>query len=191
MHSTDVTPSGGTYSLTVQPGYVYTLTTTTGQGKGTATSPGQGALALPYSDTFDGYATGTEAKYLMDIQGSFEVVGCGGGRSGQCVRQMSEQAPIYWTTQLAEPYALLGDLGWSNYTVSSDVMLEKAGYVAADRPRGRLPARVPGQPERLLPAGHRHRLRGRSSATTPATPCRPWPAVPRRRSAPVAGTPWR
>ena len=53
---------------------------------------------------------------------------CGGGRTGQCVRQMSEQAPIYWTAQLAEPYALLGDLGWSNYTVSSDVLLEKSGY---------------------------------------------------------------
>jgi hypothetical protein len=129
VHSADITPSGGTYSVTVQPGYVYTLTTTTGQGKSTAASPGQGTLALPYSDSFDGYGTAAEAKYLMDIQGSFEVVGCGGGRSGQCVRQMSEQAPIYWTTQLAEPYALLGDLGWSNYTVSSDVMIEKSGYV--------------------------------------------------------------
>jgi hypothetical protein len=29
---------------------------------------------------------------------------------------------------LAEPYTLLGDLSWTNYTVSSDVMLEKSGY---------------------------------------------------------------
>jgi hypothetical protein len=64
----------------------------------------------------------------MDQQGSFEAAACGGGRSGRCVRQMSEQAPIYWTSQLAEPYTLLGDLSWSNYTVSSDVMLEKSGY---------------------------------------------------------------
>jgi hypothetical protein len=41
---------------------------------------------------------------------------------------MSEQTPIYWTSQLAEPYTLLGDLSWSNYTVSSDVLLEKSGY---------------------------------------------------------------
>ncbi len=144
VHATDLTPSGGTYSLTVQPGYVYTLTTTTGQGKSTAASPGQGTLSLPYSDTFDSYGTGTEAKYLMDIQGSFEVVGCGGGRSGQCVRQMSEQAPIYWTTQLAQPYALLGDLGWSNYTVSSDVMLEKSGYVQLIGRAGAYPHEYPG-----------------------------------------------
>ena len=47
VRQADITPSGGRYSLTVQPGYQYTITTTTGQGKGTATSPGQGSLALP------------------------------------------------------------------------------------------------------------------------------------------------
>ncbi|MFD0578484.1 ricin-type beta-trefoil lectin domain protein [Dactylosporangium darangshiense] len=124
----DITPSNGSFSLTVQPGYVYSITTTTGQGKGAATSPAQGNLKLPYSDNFDGYAAGREAKYLMDQQGSFEVTGCGGGRTGQCVRQMSEQAPIFWTSGHAEPFTLLGDLTWRNYTVSSDVMLEKSGY---------------------------------------------------------------
>ena len=127
VHAADITPNGGAFSLTVQPGYVYTLSTTTGQGKGTATSAGQGSLSLPYSDSFDSYATGTEARYLMDWQGAFEVAGCGGGRSGRCVRQMSAQAPITWDT-LSDPHALLGDLSWSNYTVSSDVLLEKSGY---------------------------------------------------------------
>ena len=127
VHATDITPNGGNYSLTVQPGSVYTITTTTGQGKGTATSPAQGSLALPYSDSFDSYATGTEAKYLMDWQGAFEVAACGGGRSGQCVRQMSAQTPITWDS-LSDPHALIGDTGWTNYTVTSDVMLEKSGY---------------------------------------------------------------
>src|SRR3954453_22400382 len=77
VHSTDITPSGGAYSLTVQPGYLYTITTTTGQGKGTATSPPQGSLNLPYSDDFGGYATGKEAKYLMDMEGAFETAACG------------------------------------------------------------------------------------------------------------------
>ncbi|MDQ1307265.1 MAG: hypothetical protein QG671_3097 [Actinomycetota bacterium] len=124
----DLTPSNGTFSLTVQPGYVYSITTTTGQAKGTAASPAQGNLALPYTDTFDSYQTAREAKYLMDHQGSFEVVPCTGGRTGQCVRQMSEQTPIFWTSGHAEPFTLLGDLTWRNYTVSSDVMLEKSGY---------------------------------------------------------------
>ncbi len=127
VHTTDLTPAGGSYSLTVQPGYVYSLTTTTGQGKGTAAGPAPGALSLPYSDSFDGNAIGTEAKYLMDWQGAFEVAACGGGRAGRCVRQMSAQAPITWDP-LTDPHTLLGELGWSNYTVSSDVLLEKSGY---------------------------------------------------------------
>ncbi|WP_273652889.1 ricin-type beta-trefoil lectin domain protein [Cellulomonas fimi] len=128
VRQADLTPSGGRFSLTVQPGRVYSLTTTSGQGKGTATSPARGNLALPYSDTYDGYALSSEAKYLMDQEGSFEIVACGGGRTGRCVRQMSEQTPIKWTSQGAEPYTLLGDTSWTNYTVSSDVLLEKSGY---------------------------------------------------------------
>jgi hypothetical protein len=128
VHSSDVTPSGGSYSLTLQPGFVYTLSTTTGQGKGTATSPASGSLALPYTDSYDGYAVGREAKYLADMQGAFEVTACGAARAGRCVRQMSPRAPITWDT-ISDPYALLGDLGWSNYRVASDVLLEQAGYV--------------------------------------------------------------
>jgi hypothetical protein len=127
VHAADITPSGSAFSLTVQPGRVYTLTTTTGQGKGTASGPAQGAMPLPYSDSFDSYAVGTEAKYLMDWQGAFEAAACGGGRSGMCVRQMSPQKPITWDA-LSDPHALLGDVGWSNYTVSSDVLLEQSGY---------------------------------------------------------------
>ena len=128
VHASDVTPSGGTFTLTLQPGFVYTVTTTTGQGRSTATGRAQAALALPYSDGFDGAAAGTEARYLMDQQGAFEVVACAAGRAGSCVRQMSAQAPITWDS-LSDPYALLGDLGWTNYAVTSDVLLSRAGYV--------------------------------------------------------------
>src|SRR6266496_546540 len=126
VHTADLTPSGGAYSLTVQPGFLYSITTTTGQGKGTATGPARASLALPYADSFDSYAAGTEAKYLMDMQGAFEVAGCGGGHTGQCVRQMSPQAANWWNG-LSEPYALLGDLSWRNYTVATDVLLEQSG----------------------------------------------------------------
>jgi Glycosyl hydrolase family 59/Cellulose binding domain len=120
--------SGGSFTLNAQPGYVYTITTTTGQGKGTATSPAQGSLNLPYSDGFDQYAAGKEAKYLMDMQGAFETAACGGGRSGMCVRQPTTQMPILWKTP-TDPYALLGNVNWNNYTVAADVMLENSGFV--------------------------------------------------------------
>jgi len=128
VRGADLTPSGGRFSLTLQPGRVYTLTTTTGQGKGTATSPPPGPLPLPYADNFDSYPVGREARYLADSQGAFEVTACGAGRTGRCVRQMSPRAPINWST-LAEPHALVGDLGWSNYRLSSDALLEQTGHV--------------------------------------------------------------
>jgi hypothetical protein len=123
-----ITPSGGSYSLTVQPGYIYTLTTTTGQGKGTATSPAAADLALPYSDNFDSDATNSEAKYLSDMQGAYEVQPCADGRSGQCVQQMAPIKPIEWQGD-SDAYALLGDTAWSNYTVTSDVDIRQAGTV--------------------------------------------------------------
>ena len=86
MQQASITPVNGAYSLTVQPGYIYTLTTTTGQGKGTAASPAQSTLPLPYSDTFAGDTVGQQPRYLSQMQGAFEVEPCAGGRSG-AVRQ--------------------------------------------------------------------------------------------------------
>jgi hypothetical protein len=169
VRQSDVTPSNGRFSVTVQPGYQYTITTTTGQGKGTATGSGSGALALPYFDGFDGYAVGREAKYLMDMQGAFEIAACGGGRSGRCVRQASTQAPITWK-DLSDPYAELGSTTWTNYSVQSDVLLEKSGYVEL---MGRIggqalmnPAAVNAYHFRVSDSGNWSILRTNSSAQT-------------------------
>ncbi|MCO5970965.1 ricin-type beta-trefoil lectin domain protein [Actinoallomurus soli] len=129
-HVADVTPSGGAYSLTLQPGTVYTLTTTTGQGKGTATPPAAAAMALPYSDDFETAATTTSPKYFSDMNGAFQRVACGGGRSGSCVRQMAATTPIRWTGEsYTAPYTIMGDGSWGNYTVAADAMLEQSGSV--------------------------------------------------------------
>ena len=124
----DITPSGGRYSLTLQPGRVYTLTTTTGQGKGGATSPTAHSLALPYSDTFDGYDVGTEARYVADMQGSFEVRNCLNGRAGRCLQQVAPVKPIEWQGD-SDAYTLAGDTTWRDYSVAVDVNLQQAGTV--------------------------------------------------------------
>ncbi len=129
VHTADVTPSGGKYTLTLKPGFLYSVTTTTGQGKGTAKGPAGHGLALPYRDGFDGYAVGHEARYLADMDGSFEVVTCGAGRAGRCVRQMAAQQPVVWRNGNRDPSALLGDVGWTDYTLTVDVLLEHTGYV--------------------------------------------------------------
>ncbi|MFD8718002.1 NPCBM/NEW2 domain-containing protein [Streptomyces sp. NPDC059629] len=128
VHTGDVTPENGHFSVTLQPGRVYSLTTTTGQGRGNAVSPPQGHLALPYRDSFEQHTPGREAKYLSDMQGSFETVRCEGRRQGRCVRQMAAQQPIEWQDD-SDAFALLGDTDWRNYTISSDVYLEQPGTV--------------------------------------------------------------
>ena len=95
---------------------------------GSGRLPAAGNLPLPHTDDFEGYTAGREARYLMDMQGAFEVAACGGGRSGKCVRQAGTQAPITWKT-LSDPYAELGSTTWNNYTVKADVMLERSGHV--------------------------------------------------------------
>jgi hypothetical protein len=128
VHTQDLTPSHGSYSLTVQPGYVYTLTTTRGQGKGEAQSPPRASLALPYRDDFDTDTIDQQPTYLAQQQGAFEVEPCDGGRAGRCVRQQAPVTPIEWDNG-ANPYTIGGDLSWSNYTVSADAYLAQAGAV--------------------------------------------------------------
>jgi Glycosyl hydrolase family 59/Ricin-type beta-trefoil lectin domain/Concanavalin A-like lectin/glucanases superfamily len=124
----NITPSNGSYTLTVQPGYVYSLTTTSGQGKGTAASPVGASLALPYSDNFDGDAVDQQPKYLAQQQGAFEVEPCIDGHTGQCVAQRSAVQPIEWDGN-SNPYTIGGNQAWSNYTVSADALMEQAGSV--------------------------------------------------------------
>jgi len=128
VQQASIAPSNGSYSLTVQPGYVYTLTTTTGQGKGTAASPGQGTLALPYSDSFDSDTVGQQPRYLSQMQGAFEVGACAGGRSGRCLQQQAAVQPIEWDGN-SNPYTIGGNLSWANYTVSADALISQAGSV--------------------------------------------------------------
>src|SRR6185437_7522109 len=128
VHSQDITPVNGSFSLTLQPGSVYSLTTTTGQGKGTAASPAQGSLSLPYSDNFDSDIAGQQPPYLSQMQGAFEVEPCAGGRTGQCVQQQAPVQPIEWTGN-ASPFTIGGGLGWTNYTVSADALIRQAGAV--------------------------------------------------------------
>ncbi|HEY5394404.1 MAG TPA: ricin-type beta-trefoil lectin domain protein [Trebonia sp.] len=128
VQQASITPVNGAYSLTVQPGYVYTLTTTTGQGKGAATSPAQTTLPLPYSDTFAADAVGQQPRYLSQMQGAFEIEPCAAGRSGDCLQQQAASEPVEWDDN-ANPYTIGGNLSWANYTVSADAMIQQAGAV--------------------------------------------------------------
>jgi len=120
-----VTPAGGSFTVTLQPGFVYSLTTTTGQTNGTATSPPPAALRLPYRDNFESYPNGSLARLVSAVQGAFETAPCT-GRRGQCLRQVIDQQPIAWPIgSPTRPLAVTGDPTWTNYEVGLDALLEQ------------------------------------------------------------------
>jgi len=129
VQQSSITPVSGSFSLTLQPNYVYSITTTTGQGFGTATGLASAAMSLPYSDTFGGYATGSPATYESQIQGDFQSQPCV-AQSGNCLMQMIATAPSIWFYgEVGTPWAVLGDTSWTNYAVSVNALMEQAGSV--------------------------------------------------------------
>lgn len=150
VRQADVAPTGGAFSLTLQPGCVYSLTTTDGQQKVEAASPPSAPFPFPYADDFEG-TPGHPGRYCSDLTGSFEIVPSGGGRSGFALRQCTPQPPIGWKTVKRGPFTILGNLGWTDYRVSCDVLLEKPG--AAD-----LMARVNGMSGADVPHAYLLRL---------------------------------
>lgn len=146
----DVRPDGaGTYTLTLQPGYVYTISTLLGH-RGTAQSPPSRPLALPYTDTFDHEPMGTSPRYFSDMEGAFQTARCPqaqgalapggsaradrgrpphGGPANTCLRQVITTEPIKWA-RVPSPVTLVGDPTWTDYTVSTRAMLEQPGTVS-------------------------------------------------------------
>ena len=129
VHLGDITPgSSGTFNYTLQPDYVYTFSTVNGAGHGQAVGPAAHALALPYSDSYNEYTAGQEARDTEDMQGTYEAQPCAAGRGGMCLQQMLPIKPIEWQ-QDSDAYTLIGDPSWTNYSAKVDVELAKAGTV--------------------------------------------------------------
>jgi hypothetical protein len=124
---TDVTPQNGSFQFTFDPDAIYSLTTTTGQGKGAASPPPDTPFPYPYTENFDNTGIGRSPRYFSDQNGAFEVQPCL-GRRRQCLQQVITRAPIPWGP-VPDPYTLLGNANWSDYTVSVDVLLEQQGDV--------------------------------------------------------------
>ena len=130
VHTTDVTPSNGSYTLTLQPGFVYSVTTTTGQGKGVTSPPPASGLSIPYSDNFESYPANSLAKYFADDAGGFDTQPCVSGHTGMCYKQAVTTAPITWPLGSdSPPITVVGDPSWSNYQVKVDALLQQSGNV--------------------------------------------------------------
>lgn len=108
-----------------EPDGIYTVTSTTGQGKGITSPPAPAAFPFPYSDDFESVPQGRTAKFLSDQDGAFEAQACE-RRSGICLKQQVTEKPIPWST-LPAPFTLAGDVKWTNYSVSVDVLIPAQG----------------------------------------------------------------
>ncbi|MGH9448225.1 MAG: galactosylceramidase, partial [Terriglobia bacterium] len=76
---------------------------------------------------FQHTASGRSPKYFADQDGAFEVWPCK-KRRGRCLRQVITKLPISWGLT-PDPFTMLGNAKWTDYQVSSDVMLTGAGDV--------------------------------------------------------------
>ena len=122
----DITPHEGSFHITLEPDSIYSLTTTVGQAKGAATAPPPAPFPFPYADDFESTTISKSPRYFADQNGAFEVAACS-GRAGKCLRQVIDQRPIAWDHLAPDPFTLLGNSDWSDYEVSSDVLVEKQG----------------------------------------------------------------
>ncbi len=144
VHQPDLRPDGrGQLTITIKPGYVYTLSTTTGQTRraGSTAIPAPASLTLPYANSLAtsgnaGSGGDDETSLLASIYGAFEIRQCelADGPSTSCTEQMTPARPVLWLPQTALsnyfPYAILGDARWSDYTVSSDILFTRSGSSA-------------------------------------------------------------
>ena len=60
--------------------------------------------------------------------GGFETARCT-GRSGICLAQVVPAEPTTWKKQRSRPFTILGSLDWTDYRVSTDVLLQQPGSV--------------------------------------------------------------
>jgi hypothetical protein len=133
-----ITPDDGTFTVLLQPGFVYTFTTTTGQSRAgghPAAVPARRPLPLPYTATPD--AAGM-ARLLAPIEGSFGYV-------HGVLTQTTVGEPVEWhhLGPGISPFAIVGDNSWRNYTVSARVVLPRTGAGSA-APGAALIARFQG-----------------------------------------------
>jgi len=126
----------GQFSLTIRPGWVYSLTTTTGQGHGRARGRAAAPLGLPVTESLaSSGAAGSaddEPPYLAAQDGAFELARCRVPDRGDrtCTEQQAVATPAFWHAPSAPaathyPYAVIGGLGWQDYAVSVDVLLPR------------------------------------------------------------------
>lgn len=121
--------SGGTFSLSLEPGDLWTLTTAPTLVKGARPAPPP-LVPFPrsWSDDFDGCPTTQEAPYFTDMTGVFEcVVDTATPSRGTVMRQVVPHKPLTWRPDEQRPFSVFAsDISWADVDVSVDARLAAA-----------------------------------------------------------------
>eukprot|EP00026_Physarum_polycephalum_P004557 Phypoly_transcript_04579.p1 GENE.Phypoly_transcript_04579~~Phypoly_transcript_04579.p1 ORF type:complete len:674 (+),score=86.00 Phypoly_transcript_04579:71-2092(+) len=133
----DITPTSGAFQIEVLPFSIYTITTTTGQTKGSyPPSPSPADFPLPYKDPLNTPSAPSQyTKYFTDQTGVFEITE--NFQNQSVLRQMVPEPPIVWCSDSPHPLTFIGNMNYSDYTVSVGTLLEVPGMTG-------IGARVPG-----------------------------------------------
>ncbi|MDA5139891.1 galactosylceramidase [Streptomyces sp. AD681] len=116
----------GTYRVTVPANAVLTVSNTKGQGRGDAVGQPDSAFPFPYHDDLSHGGPSGQTRYFSQMEGAYEERACQGHRRGTCLTQVSSQPAISWAAW-KKPAGILGDLDWSDYSVSVDAFVPKSG----------------------------------------------------------------
>jgi len=126
IQQADLKPVDGAFTITLEPGSIYSLSTTTGQQKGSfANIPADKPFPFPYYETFEEYSApkdwGHLPRYTADIAEAFELTDRP-DHQGRCLRQIIPIFPNSWAPEW-KPYTILGDDQWQDYEASADIFL--------------------------------------------------------------------
>lgn len=133
IQQAEIKSVNGEFTLTLEPGSIYSLSTTRGQQKGSFDDiPEIKPFPFPYYETFDKYNISKNWGYLphytADIDGTFELADRP-DKKGKSLRQVVATRPMSWAPGW-HPYTILGDDNWKDYEVSADIYLNKGDTAA-------------------------------------------------------------
>lgn len=127
VDSETLTPENGAFELRIKPNRIYSLTTTRGQRKADTQVPPAKPFPFPYKENFEEYGNEELPRYFVNISSSFELASDGGNK---VLKQVVGNAPVQWhfgSKPVSQPMTIVGDLNWTDYTVSVKVKMEKEG----------------------------------------------------------------
>ena len=122
--------TNGSIQLQVAPNVLYTLSTLNGtKGSFDEPPPARKAFPFPYADDFNSYELASQATYVTDQAGSYEVVAAADVSRGKVLRQMVPRRPVSWCTEAPLTYTIVGDYAWSTVRAEVDALIEEQGTV--------------------------------------------------------------